>query len=186
MTASSWRRDNEDGKSGVDGKDNSMDYDVSFSLARDDEAKTISNLRHVIWGTTYRGIYPDEAIDGFDLEWHTQRNLARIKDPDLRVYLIRFADIPIGYFFLKTTDPVYIGSLYLLKEYQHQGIGRRAFRKAEQYCAEYGISRYYCNCNAHNYPAIEFYHAMGGVMIDEDTGHENKQEDQLTFEFKVN
>lgn len=163
-----------------------MDRAVSFSLAQDSDAKTVSNLRHVIWGTTYRGIYPDEAIDGFDLEWHTQRDLARIKDPDLRVYLIRLADMPIGYFSHKTVDPVYIGSLYLLEEYQHQGIGRRAFMIAEQYCAERGIPRYYCNCNAHNYPAQAFYCAMGGVIIRRDTGHENKQEDQLTFEFKVN
>lgn len=162
-----------------------MDHDISFSLAREDEAKTISHLRRVIWGTTYRGIYPDEAIDGFDLERHAQRDLARIKDPELRVYLIRFADTSIGYFILKTTDPVYISALYLLKEYQHQGIGRRAFMMAEQYCAERGTTRYYCNCNAHNRPAQAFYHGMGGVVVQQDTGHENKQEDQLTFEFKV-
>ena len=163
-----------------------MDYDISFSLAQDGDAKTISNLRHVIWGTTYRGIYPDDAIDGFDLEWHTQRDLARIKDPHLRVYLIRFADMTIGYFIHKTTVPVYIGSLYVLKEYQRQGIGRRAFMIAEQYCVECGTSKYYCNCNAFNYPAQAFYHAMGGVIINCDTGHKNKQEDQLTFEFMVN
>lgn len=163
-----------------------MDHEVRFLLAQKCEAQTISDLRHVIWGTTYRGIYPDEAIDGFDLEWHMQRDLARIKDPDLRVYLIRFVDTPIGYFVLKITDPVYISSLYLLKEYQHQGIGRQAFMIVKQFCMERGISRYYCNCNAHNHPAQAFYHAMGGVIIKQDLGHENKQEDQLTFEFKVN
>lgn len=103
----------------------------------------------------------------------------------MRVYLIRFADMPIGYFILKTTAPVYIESLYLLEEYQRQGIGRRAFMIAEQYCAEHEISTYYCNCNAHNDPAQAFYHALGGVIIHRDTGHKNKQEDQLTFEFKV-
>lgn len=163
-----------------------MDLAVHFLLAREGDAKTISNLRHVIWGTTYRGIYPDDAIDGFDLEWHTRRDLARIRDPNLRVYLIRFADMPVGYFILKTAEPVYIGSLYVLEEYQRQGIGRRAFMMAKQYCAERGITRYYCDCNAHNQPAQAFYHAMGGVIIKRDTGHENKQEDQLTFEFKVN
>lgn len=162
-----------------------MDSAVSFSLARDGDAKTVSGLRRVIWGTTYRGIYPDEAIDGFDLERHTQRDLERIRDPELRVYLIRSADMPIGYFTLKTTAPVYIGSLYLLREYQRQGIGRRALMIAERYCAERGIPGYYCSCNAHNHPAQAFYRAMGGVIVEQDTGHENRQEDQLTFEFKV-
>ncbi len=162
-----------------------MDDAVRFSLARDSDARTISDLRHVIWGTTYRGIYPDDAIDGFDLKWHTQRDLARIKDPYLRVYLIHFEDMPIGYFTHKTTEPVYIESLYLLKEYQHQGIGRQAFRIAEQYCMERGVRKYYCSCNAHNHPAQAFYYAMGGVIIKRDTGHKNKQEDQLTFAFKV-
>lgn len=172
-------------RSFFDGGDAPMDDAVRFSLAQDGDAKTISTLRHLIWGTTYRGIYPDDVIDGFDLRWHTQRDLERIRDPHMRVYLIRFADMPIGYFSLETTDPVYIGSLYVLEGYQRRGIGRRAFMIAEQYCAERGIPKYYCNCNAHNHPAQAFYHAMGGVIIKRDTGHENKQEDQLTFAFMV-
>ncbi len=57
---------------------------------------------------------------------------------------------------------------------------------AEKYCMECGALKYYCNCNAHNHPAQAFYHAMGGAVVQRDTGHKNKQEDQLTFEFKVN
>lgn len=163
-----------------------MDHTVSFSLARDDDAKLIASLRHAIWDTTYRGIYPDEAIDGFDLERHTQHDLERMKDPSLRVYLIRRGDRPIGYFSHKTTEPVNIESLYLLEEYQRRGIGKQALMVVKQYCAERGILKYYCNCNAHNYPAQGFYRTMGGAVVKRDEGHKNKREDQLTFEFQVN
>ena len=95
---------------------------VEFVLANEDTAKTIAELRHEIWGTTYRGIYSDERIDNYDYEEHRQRDLRRIQDISYHVYLIVNADEPIGYFTFLTAETVYIQSLYIRQEYQRQGI----------------------------------------------------------------
>ena len=70
---------------------------VEFCPAQLDDARVIAQLRKKIWSTTYRGIYPDEMIDQFDLDWHTQKDAQRIQNPDYAVYLIRREGVAIGY-----------------------------------------------------------------------------------------
>lgn len=164
-------------------RDNLME--IEFILANEDAAKTIADLRHMIWCTTYRGIYSDEKIDNFDYEEHRQRDMQRIQDPTYHVYLITDTDNPIGYFAFQDTGTVYIQSLYIRQEYQHKGIGKQVFSMIRKYCRKQGFSQFSCNCNSHNYPAQEFYRAMGGIIIKRDEGHADKYDDQITFEFTV-
>ena len=157
---------------------------VEFVPAKAGDAESIGRLRQRIWDTTYRGIYPDTAIDGFDYEWHRERDLRRISDPSFMVYLIRCGGVDIGYLIFRETDTgVWLHSLYVLQEYQHRGIGKQAFAILKDYCMENGINRFACNCSPHNENAMRFYQRMGGVVVKTDTGHENRQEDSVIFEF---
>ena len=158
--------------------------DIDFVPAKANDAAAISTLRQRIWDTTYRGIYPDAVIDDFDHDWHQQRDLRKITDPSFTVYLIRDGEKDIGYFIFQDADSgVQLCSLYVLQEYQHRGIGKLAFSIITDYCRKKGISRFTCDCNPHNENAMRFYQHMGGVVIKTDTGHENQQEDGVTFEF---
>ena len=160
--------------------------DIDFVPAKTSDAAAISTLRQRIWDTTYRGIYPDTAIDNFDYDWHQQRDLKKISDPSFTVYLIKHGDEDIGYFvFQHTGSGVWLHSLYVLREYQHKGIGKQAFVLLEDYCMENKISRFSCNCSPHNENAMRFYQRMGGVVTKTDTGHGNRQEDGVIFEFNV-
>lgn len=156
-----------------------------FVLANEDSAKTIAELRHEIWNTTYRGIYSDERIDNYDYEEHRQRDLRRIQNISYHVYLIVNIDEPIGYFTFLTAEPVYIQSLYIRQEYQRQGIGKQAFALIRDYCGAHGFDKFTCNCNSHNYSAQDFYRSMGGTVIKRNEGHDDKYDDQITFEFCV-
>ena len=159
---------------------------VEFVLAKAGDAVTISTLRQRIWDTTYRGIYPDTVIDDFNYEWHQQRDLKKISDPTFTVYLIKYGDENIGYFVFQHTDSgVWLRSLYVLQEYQHRGIGKQAFALLKDYCREKRISRFACDCSPHNKNAMQFYQRMGGVVTKTDTGHENRQEDGVVFEFNM-
>lgn len=60
-----------------------------FVEAGKNDALSIIGLRHKIWSTTYRGIYPDHMIDDFDWAWHEEKELSRINDPAYSVYLIQ-------------------------------------------------------------------------------------------------
>ena len=159
---------------------------IDFFLAKTSDAPAISALRQRIWDTTYRGIYPDAVIDDFNYAWHQQRDLKKISDPSFTAYLIRYGDEDIGYFiFQHAGSEVWLHSLYVLQEYQHRGIGKQAFLILNDYCREKGIGRFSCACSPHNENAMRFYQRMGGVVIKTDTGHENKQEDGVIFEFNV-
>ena len=159
---------------------------IDFVPAKTSDAAAISALRQRIWDTTYRGIYPDAVIDDFNYDWHQQRDLKKISDPSFTVYLIKYDDEAIGYFIFQHADTrVWLYSLYVLQEYQHRGIGKQAFSILKNYCKEKGIGRFSCDCNPHNENAMRFYQRMGGVVIKTDTGHRNKQEDGIIFEFNV-
>ena len=160
--------------------------DIDFVPAKTSDAAAISALRQRIWDTTYRGIYPDAVIDDFDYDWHQQRDLKKISDPSFTVYLIRHGDENVGYFIFRHADSgVRLNSLYVLREYQHKGIGKQAFSILREYCTASGIDRFVCDCSPHNENAMQFYQRMGGAVIQTDTGHENRQEDGVLFEFSV-
>ena len=159
---------------------------IDFVPAKTSDAAIISALRQRIWDTTYRGIYPDAVIDDFDYDRHQQRDRKKIEDPSFTVYLIKSGDEEIGYFmFQHTGSGVWLRSLYVLREYQHRGLGKQAFAILEDYCREKGISRFACDCSPHNENAMRFYQSMGGVVIKTDTGHENRQEDGVVFAFDI-
>ena len=158
---------------------------IEFILANENTAKIISELRHEIWSTTYRGIYSDERIDNYDYEEHRQRDLKRIQDSSYHVYLITDIDNPIGYFTFLAAETVYIQSLYIRQEYQRQGIGKQVFTFIRVYCKTHGFDKFTCNCNSHNYPAQDFYRSMGGTIIKRNEGHDDKYDDQVTFEFCI-
>ena len=88
---------------------------IDFVPAKTSDAAAISALRHRIWDTTYRGIYPDAVIDDFNYDWHQQRDLKKISDPSFTVYLIKCGDEDIGYFIFQLADSVvWLRSLYVL------------------------------------------------------------------------
>lgn len=159
---------------------------TEFIPAKEADARTIAMLRHDIWDTTYRGIYPDEAIDSFDYEWHRQRDLQKIRNTAFSVYLIRYCGENVGYFvFQDAGSHVWLNSLYVKQQYQHRGIGKQAFAILTGHCREKGFSHFMCRCNPHNESAALFYQSMGGAVTQTDLGHDDKQEDEVIFEFKV-
>ena len=159
---------------------------LSFVRASEEDAPLLSRLRQRMWATTYRGIYPDEEIDDYDYAVHEARDLARLRDPAYRIFLVKDGEESVGYFGLRCGETLYIQSLYFLPEYRRRGLGRRVFDLVKSCAAEQGRNSFCCSCNAHNTPALAFYRAMGGRAVSEDLGHENRQEDQIGFVFPVN
>lgn len=159
--------------------------ELCFKPAAEADAPVITELRRRIWATTYRGIYPDEAIDRYDTETHLRRDLARIRDPGYRVWLIQDGEAPIGYLCLEQRTGLHVQSLYVLRACQGRGVGRAAFELVRACCREAGLTRFTCNCNQHNRNARGFYQHMGGTVVKEDVGHANRQEDQITYSFPV-
>ena len=158
---------------------------VRFELAAEDDAKTIIELRKQIWATTYRGLYPDSMIDDFDYAWHLEKELQRIRHPEYRVYRIVKDNRSIGYLSTRKTDVVILQSLYVLEEYQHQGIGRIAFDFVKHYCRENEADYFICHCLPENWNARKFYEKMGGTIIGEDMDNEESWMNSVIFRFML-
>lgn len=159
---------------------------ISFVPASPGDEGVLARLRQKVWAETYRGIYPDEIIDAFDFPWHEARDLERIRSSDWSVFLITAHGQPVGYLILKISEPPKLLSLYLLKDYQRQGIGTKAFALARTVFAKHGVEAFRCSCQPENESAAAFYRSMGGTVISEDRGHANAMENSVTFEFLSN
>lgn len=158
---------------------------VIFRRAAAEDAPLIARLKLEAWKTTYRGIYPDELIDGWDMAERTERERAKLASPGMTGFIIETEGRPCGFMFIEDNGGVYIPALYLLSEYRGRGIGSAAFWLIREYCRERGYKAFTCNCNAHNSPALRFYAKMGGRELSRSIGHENKREDQVKLEFDV-
>lgn len=162
-----------------------MAENVMFTAATDADATAIVGLRHAIWGTTYRGIYPDQMLDNFAWDWHREQELRRLHDPKYAVYLIQKERQNIGYLTIHNGDVVTLQSLYIVSECQRQGIGQCAFDFVAAHCREHGVSSFVCHCVPQNLNARNFYQYMGGVVIGEDLGNEESWQDSLLYRFTL-
>lgn len=156
---------------------------IQFVPATEADATTIIELRKQIWASTYRGIYPDSMIDDFDYGWHHAKELQRIRHPQYAVYLISKDGCSIGYLTTRKTEIITLQSLYVAKEYQHQGIGKLAFDFVIQYCKENNAHSFICHCLPENWNARRFYEKMGGKIIDEDLDNEESWMNSVIYQF---
>ena len=152
----------------------------------------IAATRQIVWDQTYRGIYPDESIDNYDLEFYTCRDRQRMEEPDQHYYLFVDENRCVGYF---SFGPYHYGqykdfqvclnNLYILEEYKGMGLGKQAFTILQEHCQNHSIGKYFCGCNANNHPAIGFYRHMGGIAGDKADITLPKADQIIHFEFHI-
>lgn len=158
---------------------------IDFQLARVEDAGMIAQLRKKIWSTTYRGIYPHEMIDGYDLDWHRQKDAQRIENPDAAVYLIKRGGRSIGYITLYHSPSPRLLSLYLEEEFQYWGIGYKAMEFVKGYFKEHGAKCFTCQCQPDNTHAMAFYQQNGGNVVKRDLENAESWQNSVTFQFNV-
>lgn len=166
-----------------------MEYKIRKTTKNDVEE--LSRLKQIMWMQTYRGIYSDDVIDNFDYEKHKNKFLKLIDNPDINFYVVESDNKLIGYMtYGLPTRPFRdyeqeIGLLYLLKEYQRNGIGRELFNIAFNGIKEKGYKEFFISCNKYNVNAQEFYKKMGGEVIYIDEDNIDKSIPQMYFLYKL-
>lgn len=166
-----------------------MQEKVIFRPVAPEEVPALVKLRLQTRIEIYSEIYPREWIEGFDVAASEERFCKIAVDPDQRLCFIEVDDACAGYLCfgreMEKTMPensVCINMLYLLRAYQRRGIGTLAMEHVREYCRTLGHDRFYNGCNMHNENAMRFYRVMGGNIIAEFGGHENRALDQAIFE----
>ena len=110
--------------------------------------------------------------------------MRRISNPAYATYFITKDEFNIGYLTIRKTDKIILQSLYILEEYQHQGIGKFAFKFINKYCEENGANSFICHCVPDNKNARLFYEKMGGKIIGEDLDNEESWMNSIIYQFE--
>lgn len=163
---------------------------IILRRAAAEDAGLIARTRRLVWEQTYRGIYPDEMLDNYNLDFFTKRDRQRLESPVHHFYVYMDGNQCVGYFsfgpynFGEYKDfELCLNNLYICNAYKGRGLGKLAFSTIREYCKDNRINKFFCGCNLQNLPAQDFYRHMGGVVGNVSGGHANTSEDIIHFEF---
>ncbi len=163
---------------------------ITWRKAEVSDARMLAETRKTVWTETYRGIFPDEMLDCYDVDAYTKRDAGRIADPSHHFYLFLLDEECVGYFSYGPSNfgpykdfDLCLNNLYIRENYKGRGLGKAAFANIREYCRQNGIEKFFCGCNYHNTPAMGFYAHMGGVQGDTVAFHDSKADDIVHFEF---
>ncbi|MBO5338034.1 MAG: GNAT family N-acetyltransferase [Lachnospiraceae bacterium] len=144
---------------------------ITYRKAEINDCLPIAKLKGIVWNTTYKGIYTDEALANYDVLKNKIIFEQIVNNPEIEVYVAVNIEQIVGFMTCgKPYKPFEdfqqeIGMLYILKEYQRQGIGKTFFNIARQQAALKGHNKFLVAVNKKNYEAQKFYIEMGGKMI---------------------
>lgn len=147
---------------------------ITFREAVPADCYDLAVLKGKVWNTTYQGIYPQEKLTGYDVEKNKRIFESIVENPEISLYVAIDREKLVGFMTCgKPYKPfrVYeqeIGLLYILSEYQRQGIGRAFFQIARKLVAERGYQEFFLSVNKRNYEAQKFYLAMEGEVLCEE------------------
>ncbi len=138
-----------------------------------DDAAGLARVHVDTWRTAYAGIVPDEHLAKLSYEQRTQRWREMFAAPypgRLMLAAENEQGQVVGFAIggpERESDPVYKGELYglyLLKEYQKRGIGRKLVTTIAQFLLKSGFTNMLIWVLAEN-PACDFYEALGGRPV---------------------
>ena len=164
---------------------------IEIRRATREDCREIAAVKHAVWNTTYRGIYSDERINNFDFERNRLVFESMVENPEVNLFVAADGEKIVGYSscgkphrpFGEYTQE--IGLLYVLKEYQRRGVGRRLFQTALEEIRKTGVGEFFVSVNKYNVNAIDFYVGMGGVIVHVDEGCGDKRDTQIKLRYAV-
>lgn len=157
---------------------------IAYRKATTEDCYALAELKGIVWNTTYKGIYSEETLIGYDVKKNEQIMQNIVNNSEIEIYVATADDRIVGFMTCgKPYKPFKhyeqeVGLLYILKEYQKQGIGKGFFEIAQKQVKEAGYNEFMVAVNSQNANAIQFYLAMGGKIIFSD-------EKQLRIEFTL-
>lgn len=157
---------------------------IAYRKATTEDCYSIAELKGIVWNTTYKDIYSEERLNGYDVKINEQIMKNIVNNSEIEIYVATVDDRIVG--FMTCGKPYKsfkhyeqeVGLLYILKEYQKQGIGKGFFDIARKQVKEAGYNKFMVAVNSQNVNAIQFYLAMGGKVI-------LSEEKQLRIEFAL-
>lgn len=170
-----------------------MERNVVFEVATEKDCESLANLKREVWETTYRGIYPPEKFDEYDVFKQTEKFKKYVTDQNGVFFVARDEKSGklVGYCFAGFSSRAFVSGvpeiilLYVLKTFQGKGIGKTFFEMSRKFFKEKGFEKFVISCNKYNLPAQKFYEKMGGQIFHVDKDDEDKSVPQVKFVYQV-
>jgi GNAT superfamily N-acetyltransferase len=112
--------------------------DIIIVLATSDDLTTVADVTIKAWQATFSGILPAAFLEGLQVETQLNRHRKLFSSPGVLYYVALKEGRVIGFASagpcraVEFTEPNELYGLYMLPEWQRQGLGRRLFRAAAQ------------------------------------------------------
>ena len=143
--------------------------------ATPDDAQGIAKVHVDSWRETYPGLMPEEILNGLSYrqrELYWRRTLRETGEEEFAYLVEDDAGEVMGFVSggpereggLAFKGEIY--AIYLLKEHQRQGWGKRLFRAATDHLVRSGMKSMLLWVHRDN-ETRGFYEAMGGTLVDE-------------------
>ena len=146
---------------------------IALRRATARDAPAIARVRVESWRTTYRGIIPDAYLDGMQVDASTAiwERVLTAGPNTTSVFVAEHADEIVGFAsgaMLK--EPKYgidteLVAIYLRREFQHVGLGRRLVGTVVDAQSSYGATGLLTWVIAGNKAARAFYERLGGELL---------------------
>ena len=78
-----------------------------------------------------------------------------------------------------------IGLLYIRKDFQKLGIGKKLFNLTYSHIQSTGVDNFFISCHKYNTNARKFYEKMGGKLVYTDEDTENAGIPQVKYEYTI-
>ncbi len=170
-----------------------MKKNIIFEIATEKDCENLAKLKREVWETTYRGIYPSEKFDNYDLKEQTEKFKKYVSDENGVFFVAKdkTKNKLVAYCYVGFSSRAFVSGvpeiilLYVLKSYQCFGIGRTLFEKGKNFLKEKGFDKFLISCNKYNLPAQKFYERMGGKVLHIDEDDEDKSKPQIKFVYGI-
>ena len=136
--------------------------DIEIVPVTSENAADAGNIIYTSWGETYRGLMPDEVLDGRQLDKCVER--ARENCQNYRLALVNGEAAGTVVFLPETRDFCThrsggeVVALYVLKKFQQLGLGRALLETAIENVGRDGLTLFVLKGNEN---AVAFYKRMG-------------------------
>ena len=134
----------------------------------------IVDVRHITWQTwlaTYAEFIPVNDLRTYFDSHYSPKALSDLCDsPSVNGYIAERAGVRVGYvktLFNRDENRFYISSLYVLPEYQGQGVGTRLFQAAEECALTRHLDSVWLGVMTQNAGTLAWYKSLGFQFVEE-------------------